>query len=556
MKKIIIISILLCLFFSGILIFYYKGDRNSFLNRTINNFSAAHPEVAINLKKGTKTLDVFYLFHQLIPDQIPTYSLFVKGNDLIKLNANLPKSGSLTEEYKKSVPAEFVYQGKAYKVKVRYRGDNPNHWLFAKKSWRIKFNDEFEGQKSINLILPEDRYFFIEAWISRMGQKLGLVTPELSFVKLTINGLSQGVYQKSEQWSSTFLANHGLSEDADLYGENDFDEPTPDLYVDVSNFKKYTFDSSRPEEDVSKLAALLDLLHDASDQEFSEEIPDLVDMDNFLSWQAQATLAFSHSQKKSHNLIAYFNPEINKFQFIPWNVAMADEPPVYPDINYNPLMTRVLKSPDYMFKRNQILWEYISHQDNLVDDLDYFDGLYQTTRGAFYRDSIKIFPNFDFDLTVKKHRRRIVMAQNRIKELLNDVQAKTFVNLNPDFEPSALAYIEIETRGFASLGLSQIILKINQTPVTFSLIKDVNNNRKIDQEDEPIGRFVIENLPNSINPENILIHTHRNIQEYGQPFLLEPTKQGFFITSDQFVIISQIDVLLNNAITKQPVKYE
>jgi len=554
MKKIVIILILLCLFISGILIFYYKGDRNSFLNRTINNFSAAHPEIAINLKKSTKILDAFYLFHQLIPDKIPTYSLFIKGNDLIKLNINLPISGHLTQEYKKYVPAEFIYQGKAYKVKVRYRGDNPNHWKFNKKSWRIKFNDEFEGQESINLILPEDRYFFIEPWISRMGQKLGLVTPELSFVKLIINDLSQGVYLKSEQWSEKFLVNHGLSEDADLYGEAEFDEPVPNLYADVSNFKKYTFDSSKPEEDVSRLATLLDLLHDASDQEFFEKIPDLVDMDNFLLWQTQATLAFSHSQKKSHNLIAYFNPEIDKFQFIPWNVAMADEKPIYPDINYNPLMTRVLKNPDYMFKRNQILWEYISNQDNLVDDLDYFDSLYQTTRGAFYRDSIKIFPNFDFDLTVKKHRRRIVIAQNRIKELLNDTQVETSVNLNPDFEPSALAYIEIESRGFASLGLNQIILKINQTPVTFSLIKDVNNNRKIDQEDERISRFVLDNFQSSINPENILIHTHRNIQEYGQPFLLEPTKQGFFITSDQSVKISQIDVLLNNAITKQPVK--
>lgn len=541
-KAILIIFILLCLFISGILVFYYKGDRNSFLNRTINNFSARHPGVAVNLKKGTKTLDVFYLFHQLIPDKIPTFSLLIKGNDLIRLNANLPKSGALTEEYKQSVPAEFIYQGKTYKVKVRYRGDNPNHWLFAKKSWRVKFDDKFEGQESINLILPEDRYFFIEPWISRMGQKLGLVTPELEFVKLTVNGLSQGVYLKSEQWSRTFLANHGLPEDADLYGENDFDEPTPDLYADVANFKKYTFASSRPEENMNQLAALLDLLHNASDQEFFNKIPDLVDMDNLLLWQAQATLGFSHSQKKSHNLIAYFNPEINKFQFIPWNVAMADEKPILPDVNYNPLMTRVLKNPDYMFKRNQILWEYISNQDNLADDLDYFDNLYQTTRGAFYRDSIKIFPNLDFDLTVKKHRSRIVMAQNRIKELLNDAQAETTINLNPDFEPSALAYLEIESRGFAGLSVSEIIVKTNQTPVVFSLIKDVNNNRKIDQADE------------RIKPENILIHTQRNVQEYGQPFLLEPARQGFFITSDQLVKISQIDILLNNAITKQPVK--
>jgi len=551
-KKILIIGLIVFLFgltASGILFSYYKGDRKNYLNTTINNFSKNHPQLSINLKKTTKILDVLYIFHQFIPSKIPTYSLLIDSNDLEKLNTNLPQEGKkLTSEYKKFVPAQFIFNNKTYQVKVRYRGDNPNHWQFDKKSWRIKFENKFENQKAINLILPEDRYFFIEPWISYMGQKLGLVTPEFTLVNLKVNNKLHGVYLKSEQWGKTFLENYNLSPDADLYGEAEFDKQVSNLYADVYNFRKYTFNSSKPKNDVSNLKTFLDLLNNSSDQEFYKKIPDIIDMSNFLHWQAQSTLAFSHSQKISHNLIAYFNPEINKFQFIPWDVAMADEEPVYPDINYNPLMTRILKNSDYMFQRNQILWEYIKDQKNLEGDLNYFDNLYQNTRGAFYRDPLKIFPNLDFDLTVKKHRKRIITAQNKIKELLNDARSQIKIQSKPDFEPTALVYFEIESNGFASIKLSQIKLVLNQT-AELSLIIDSDNNQQLDFNDKKLGSFQADNNQYLINLENILIHTNRDIQKQSQPFLLKPTKQGFFIISSKKEKPSNINIRLQNAIT-------
>jgi len=551
-KKILIIGLIVFLFgltASGILFSYYKGDRKNYLNTTINNFSKNHPQLSINLKKTTKILDVLYIFHQFIPSKIPTYSLLIDSNDLEKLNTNLPQEGKkLTSEYKKFVPAQFIFNNKTYQVKVRYRGDNPNHWQFDKKSWRIKFENKFENQKAINLILPEDRYFFIEPWISYMGQKLGLVTPEFTLVNLKVNNKLHGVYLKSEQWGKTFLENYNLSPDADLYGEAEFDKQVSNLYADVYNFRKYTFNSSKPKNDVSNLKTFLDLLNNSSDQEFYKKIPDIIDMSNFLHWQAQSTLAFSHSQKISHNLIAYFNPEINKFQFIPWDVAMADEEPVYPDINYNPLMTRILKNSDYMFQRNQILWEYIKDQKNLEGDLNYFDNLYQNTRGAFYRDPLKIFPNLDFDLTVKKHRKRIITAQNKIKELLNDARSQIKIQSKPDFEPTALVYFEIESNGFASIKLSQIKFVLNQT-AELSLIIDSDNNQQLDFNDKKLGSFQTDNNQYLINLENILIHTNRDIQKQSQPFLLKPTKQGFFIISSKKEKPSNINIRLQNAIT-------
>jgi len=451
----IILILTLALFIFLVLFSYYRGSRNSLLNKVINDFSSNNQELTIELKKLTKILDGLYIFHQFIPSDIPSYSLTIKPQDLIFLNSNLPRDNNyLTKEYKKFIPAEFEHQGKVYKVKVRYRGDNENHWRFDKKSWRIKFEDQFENQEIINLILPEDRYFFIEPWISHIGKKLGLILPEFTFINLKVNGQLHGVYLKSEHWGKTFLTNHNLSSDADLYGEAEFNQGVANLYLDVKNFQKYTFDSSSPKKDVSNFNSLLELLNNSSDENFFNTIPNLIDIDNFLHWQAQSTLTFSRSQKMSHNLITYFNPDINKFQFIPWNVAMADEEPIYPDINYNPLMTRILNNPEYMFKRNQIMWQYINDQKNLDDDLQYYNDLYQSTRGSFYRDSLKIFPNLDFDLTVKKHRRRIVTAQNKIKELLNSAQVETKL----ESITSTTYSLTVISKGFSSVKLTLLIL--------------------------------------------------------------------------------------------------
>lgn len=528
-----------------ILAFYYQGNRTSLLNRTINNFSSRHPEIALNLKKVTKGLDVLYIFHQFIKSDLPIYYLTLKPEDLIKLNVNLPQGGDkLTEQYKKTVSGDFAANDFTFPVKVRYRGDNPNHWQFNKKSWRINFDKQlFFNQNSLNLILPEDRYFFIEPWVAHMGKKLGLVTPELSFVSLVVNGKSQGVYLQAEQWGKTFLENYGLSGDADLYGEADFDEPVADLYSDVSNFKKYTADPAKPAENTDNLAQLLDLINNASDEEFNRRLPQIVDLNNFFHWQAQAALAFSYSQKMSHNLVAYFNPDLKKFQFIPWDVAMSDNTPVNPDVNYNPLMTRVLANPDYMYRRNQVLWNYVKDQSNLDEDLAYYDRLYQATRGAFYRDSQKIFPNLDFDLTVKKHRQRIIIAQNRIKELLNDARGQANIQF---------PYLEITSQGFASLRLSQIQFSLDQA-VGLTLVKDSNHNQILDSQDERLGNFSVASGQAVIQPKNVLIHTQRDTSRLNQPFLLQETKAGFFIVASQPINPVDIKVTLTNALTNHEI---
>ena len=147
---------------------------------------------------------------------IPSYELRIEREDLKKLNKNIPSSISaevfagqvfLTDEFKKTVPATFTHGGIEYKVKVRYRGDNPNHWTRSKRSWQVIFDKDnlFEGKRILKLIIPIDRDYFAEALNNYRATKFGLFYPEAKFVTLSINGINHGVSWQVEDFFSEAL---------------------------------------------------------------------------------------------------------------------------------------------------------------------------------------------------------------------------------------------------------------------------------------------------------------------------------------------------------------
>ena len=74
--------------------------------------------------------------------------------------------GALSEDNKSYVTAEFIDPKTNYqsKIKIRYRGITYNNWQAEKKSLRLKFSkdDLFQGMSGLNLIIPEDRGYFLE----------------------------------------------------------------------------------------------------------------------------------------------------------------------------------------------------------------------------------------------------------------------------------------------------------------------------------------------------------------------------------------------------------
>ena len=88
-------------------------------------------------------------------------------------------------------------------IKFRYRGDNPENWLFEKKSIRIRFKK--------NEMIKRQRYF--ESWpldlqilsSSNLAKKAGVNISQIRLVELYINDESDGIFMELERLDENFL---------------------------------------------------------------------------------------------------------------------------------------------------------------------------------------------------------------------------------------------------------------------------------------------------------------------------------------------------------------
>ena len=428
------------------LIMLVAGAAGAFLIRgkfadsgTRAQFLREHPGVTKILPlywKIRKTIDIIYFSYFFKKDEISSYELVIAGNDLQKMNDSLP-IGFMNVLYtnKTFVPAEFRVGDKTYKVRVRYRGANAVHWNAEKRSYLVRFekNDLFNGMREINFIIPDDRLFAIEHFNNYRAEKLGLKVPQSGYANLVVNGKKNALYFTIEGWSLEMLASWGLPDETILYG-NDFTS----TWEDVSGWEILASDSGFSD-DFFPLAELLELLNNASDQEFYARIFELVDKDNFYAWQIHQQLANStHQATDNHRF--YFDKKKGKFFFVPWDVEI-ESLEEKDNFGYDGVLgKRIFSNPIFLEEKNQRLHEYVSNEKNLEEDLAFYDQTYESFKISLYKDRLKIYTNRFADKSYVDHRQQVIDIFYGLRDRLaavNSSQNAGTVRVEDDFN---LAY--------------------------------------------------------------------------------------------------------------------
>ena len=193
-------------------------------------YSPTVGEFASKLMTGNKYLalmdGLFNPFRNrsaLLKSGLPIYDLKI-GRQQYAVIENVAeearRKGWMSDDLKVWVSAKFIHDGQEFNVKVRIRGDLPNHWSGPKKSWRVKFvrqtiNDNgktirerifFKGKRQINLIIPQDRRYILSHYVNTLMREAGLVVPRDRFIVLRINGVLQGLYYEVEHFDNPLLA--------------------------------------------------------------------------------------------------------------------------------------------------------------------------------------------------------------------------------------------------------------------------------------------------------------------------------------------------------------
>ena len=532
-----------------------------------------------------KVLDIFYLPLMVKGPSVPQYEITVDGQYLKELNEVVPKGeiccNCLPKAADQYGPATLKYEGKEYGVKIKVRGDCSNHWSYAKKSWRVKLddNDALAGIKVFDLIIPDDREFVAEYLNNYRARKFGLAVPEMKVVALRINGQYYGAYLWEEKTNSEMLEKNQQPPDVNIYKDRIISDR---LFYNSALWQKDNSDPVAKVDNYAELDFLLDLINNASDEEFFEKIPQLVDLDNFYRWNILSMLAGSYHQDFAHNMIIYFDNTVGKFKFIPADVGLSTFPPT--DIIYNPLVTRIIKNPDFVSARNKVLWDYVNNKDNLKDDLKFFDQAYNQMRWAVYRDRKSTYSNFYFDKKAKIRREQYANLFAEAEDILKAGEASVKVDLSANLPSSTKLFYPLAKFEFLVDNFSGALL--NKVEVTLkpevglrgdlALYHDSNQNQILDNADKKVANLVVlgnqatasnvnqELLAERVIPEDI-DYSSQDFETGAGPLMkeirLKLTSYDFYLVSDRQQSSVPVDIFdtfkfdLKNAVTGQDMDY-
>lgn len=397
------------------------------------------------LKKAYNLVHLPYWFKKT---ELPVYNIYISPKNQEELIGGLPfdpetlSYRSMFDEDKYFVKADFASQDDDYKanIKIRYRGLSPDHWSKEKKSYRLKFPKDnlFEGKKDLNLVLPVDRFYFIEPLNSYRAKKLGLFAADFKFVRLKINNKDSGVYLAYEQWSRGWLARNGLIDTDGIFSNKDINYGDADnlFKVDrISQWKNYIDEeNTNPEE----LAALFNLMENADEKEFAEKIGEIFDLESFYRFQLLYVLAGSSHVMDNQNSVLLFKKETGKFYYLPWDVIVDNPHEFYPGLTT--LAKRILANEKFMEEFKKVVNDYVANEDNLKDDLAYYDGLYNEYFDEFYKDQAKVDSDYDFDKRVKKYRSLIVENFDRAGELMGEISSSDIAQTLPDYNSKQIIF--------------------------------------------------------------------------------------------------------------------
>ncbi len=142
---------------------------------------------------------------QSAPD-LPRLVIDIKFKHIQKISGKREEAlrvGVLTSAADDLVPASVRFEGRAIAVKLRLKGDGPDHLRGRKWSFRVevKGKDQIFGMRRFSIQHPMVRGFQGETLIFEMMRQMGVITPRYFFVKVTVNGTDLGIMAVEEHFS-------------------------------------------------------------------------------------------------------------------------------------------------------------------------------------------------------------------------------------------------------------------------------------------------------------------------------------------------------------------
>ena len=112
------------------------------------------------------------------------------------------------------VPATIRHNDKKVKVKLRLKGDAPEHIRGDKWSFRIKVEDSetLFGMRTFSIQDPLTRNYLYEYVFHKALKREGIVSPRYEFIEVVVNGANRGIYAIEEHFDKQLVENNNRRE--------------------------------------------------------------------------------------------------------------------------------------------------------------------------------------------------------------------------------------------------------------------------------------------------------------------------------------------------------
>ena len=265
----------------------------------------------------------------------------------------------------------FYRQGKGGFIECEFRSRGANEWhrQKAKPSLRLRFSKKraSPGFRWLELSRPESALAMANWLPEQLGERLGLVTPQSSHVRLMLNRNNKGVYLRSFRPGDRLALENGRLPGVFFKGD------APNL-IDSTLWNEpglWNIDGDLTEKQKAWFQEFLGLVADPQGHRQNRQLlSQYVDLDALAKFAALGVFTGSDHTDDRHNVTFYYSSYRGLLEPVVWDFnsfGILQNPDANPDRYQNRLLTWAGLDPRFLHERNRRLWEML--QSNQTEEL-------------------------------------------------------------------------------------------------------------------------------------------------------------------------------------------
>ena len=282
------------------------------------------------------------------------------------LRAEWSKS-SVTREYPRWLPATFRAGGRAYDVEVREEVSPSTRP--EQSTWRVHFHgkERYRGVRDLTLAPARGAADAGEVAAADAARELGLLATPSGFASLRVNGADAGPVLWTQGRNSAVLMRLGYDPGEVLSLAPDSSDalagPPEVARVEMARPVFADRDDVRYRTVAGKLRQLVEIAETADDAEFLRVVPQLLNIDKYVAWNALAWLYGRPSADVGRGVQWYFDPVTGLFEPMLPKLGRSAVPisgAAFAEASFSPIGSRLFRNPRYREQRNDKLWQLLN----------------------------------------------------------------------------------------------------------------------------------------------------------------------------------------------------